>query len=83
MSITTIQEEYLSYGMIRYFDADKCLNSDSLHAFNKGKIISEEIVTFDCGLKEAVLTQLKLNDEYPDESHAYCELIEIWRYQTK
>lgn len=166
MSITTILEEYLSYGMIRYFEADKCLNSNALQAFNKGKIVSKEIVTFDCGLmemneiqkdkikvpenqqqvlavivrpeiernyllerdmrfefcgydlvelpccisaitncgagfekaidytnlnayglilnyKEAVLTQLKLNEEYPDEDHAYCELVEVWRYQTK
>lgn len=30
--------------------------------------------------KEAVFTQIRLNEEYPEESHADCELIEIWRY---
>lgn len=163
MSIATIREEYSSYGMIRYFESDRCFNDEALRRFNKGMIKAEELVTFDCGLmemseitkdkvkesdktlqivaiivrpeiepnyllseeekfefcgydlvelpccisaitncgsgfekaiiyknlnsyglissyREAVLTQLKLNEEYPDESHAYCELIEIWRY---
>lgn len=31
---------------------------------------------------EAVFTQLKLCEEYPDESHAYCEVVEIWRYKN-
>lgn len=166
MSITTIMEEYLSYGLVRYFEGDKCLNRNALQGFNQGKIFAKELVTFDCGLmelneiekdnikvpknqkqvlavivrpeiernyplerdtrfdfcgydlvdlpccisaitncgagfekainysslneygliptyKEAVLTQLKLNEEYPDESHAYCEIVEIWRYQTR
>jgi hypothetical protein len=29
--------------------------------------------------REAVNTQLSLNEKYQDESHAYCEIIEIWR----
>lgn len=29
--------------------------------------------------REAVNTQLSLNEKYPDESHAYCEISEIWR----
>jgi len=29
--------------------------------------------------KEAVLTQLALVEEDPDEPHAYCEVVEIWR----
>ena len=29
--------------------------------------------------KEAVLAQLALYEEYPEESHAYCEIVEIWR----
>ena len=29
--------------------------------------------------RDAVNTQLSLQDEYSDESHAYCEIIEIWR----
>lgn len=33
--------------------------------------------------REAVFTQLNLNEEYPDESHAYCEIIEVWRYVGK
>ncbi|MEY8354913.1 hypothetical protein AALB39_16355 [Lachnospiraceae bacterium 54-53] len=165
MSIITIREDYSSYGMIRYFESDRCFNDETIQNFNKGMIRADEIVTFDCGLmemreimkdevkepdkelqilavivrpeiepnysmeregrfefcgydlvelpscisaitncgagfekaiiygklnkyglissyREAVLTQLSLNEEYPDESHAYCELIEIWRYIT-
>lgn len=163
MSINTIKEDYLSYGMIRYFESDRCFNDKPLQNFNKGVIKADELVTFDCGLmemkeiakeevekavqghqilaiiirpeiepsylierdkrfefcgydlvesfsyisaitncgvgfekaifygnlnqfglistyREAVLTQINLNEEYPDESHANCELIEIWRY---
>lgn len=29
--------------------------------------------------REAVLTQLALYETYPEESHAYCEIVEIWR----
>ena len=29
--------------------------------------------------RQAVHTQLELNDQYPEESHAYCEIVEIWR----
>ena len=29
--------------------------------------------------KEAVLTQLALIEEAPNEEHAYCEIVEIWR----
>lgn len=29
--------------------------------------------------RQAVISQLKLNDTYPEESHAYCEIVEIWR----
>ncbi|MBQ8983888.1 MAG: hypothetical protein IJ079_09915 [Lachnospiraceae bacterium] len=29
--------------------------------------------------RKAVMTQLDLAEKYPDESHAYCEIIEIWR----
>lgn len=29
--------------------------------------------------REAVYMQLLLNEKYPDESHAYCEIVEIWR----
>ena len=29
--------------------------------------------------KDAVLTQLALVEEYPDEHHAYCVVCEIWR----
>jgi hypothetical protein len=163
MSIITIREDGSSYGMIRYFESDRCFNDQALRKFNKDKILADELVTFDCGLmemkeieksevqepdketqilaviirpeielnfilerekyfefcgydlvelpccisaitncgavfgkavmydrlneyglissyREAVLTQLSLNEKYPDESHAYCELIEIWRH---
>lgn len=163
MSIVTIREEYSSYGLIRYFESDRCFNDEAIRNFNKGMITADELVTFDCGLmemreitkdevkepdkeqqilaiivrpeiepnysmeqeghfefcgydlvelpccisaitncgagfekainyeklnkyglfssyREAVLTQLELYEEYPEESHAYCELIEIWRY---
>jgi len=165
MSIVSIREDYSSYGIIRYFESDRCFNDEAIQNFNKGMIRAEELVTFDCGLmemreitkdevkepdkelqilavivrpeiepnysmgrdghyefcgydlvelpcctsaitncgasfekaityeklnkhglissyREAVLTQLDLNEEYPEESHAYCELIEIWRYIT-
>lgn len=38
-------------------------------------IIRPEIETY----RQAVHTQLELNDQYPEESHAYCEIVEIWR----
>jgi len=163
MSITTIKEDGLSYGIIRYFESDRCFNDERIQNFNRGMIKAHELVTFDCGLmemkeitkekiethdkevqilaiivrpeiepdyyleregkfdfcgydlvelqtcisaitncgasfkkaiayeklnkyglistyREAVLTQCNLNENYPDENHAYCELIEIWRH---
>lgn len=32
--------------------------------------------------REAVTAQLDLYEKYPEESHAYCEIIEIWRLKT-
>jgi|GEM_PF-1016568 hypothetical protein len=29
--------------------------------------------------KQAVLTQLELRDKNPNENHAYCDVIEVWR----
>ena len=29
--------------------------------------------------RQAVMTQLDLAESYPDENHAYCEIVEIWR----
>lgn len=29
--------------------------------------------------RNAVMTQLDLAEKYPEESHAYCEIVEIWR----
>ena len=29
--------------------------------------------------RKAVMTQLDLAESYPDENHAYCEIVEIWR----
>jgi len=29
--------------------------------------------------RQAVNAQLDLNEQFPDESHAYCEIIEMWR----
>ena len=164
MTILTNRDDYLLYGLIRYFESDRCFNNDTIQDFNKRKITAKELVTFDTGLmemqeititevkvqeskaqqilaiivrpeiepnyfletkkdfefcgydlvefqtsisaitncgasfdkainyqslnkyglissyKEAVLTQLDLNEKYPDESHAYCEIVEIWRY---
>lgn len=161
MSVTMINEYYLSFGRIRYFQADRCINDINLQEFNKGKIKADEFVTFDCGLmelkeiekteiklahhgnqilaiivrpeiepnfileqekqfefcgydlvditccisaitncgvefetinyatlnkyglissyREAVITQLDLNEKYPEDSHSYCEIVEIWR----
>ncbi len=165
MSITTINPYYRSFGVIRYFKSDRCINDINLQKFNKGKIKANELVTFDCGLMElkeiekseidlsqkdnqilaiiirpeiepnyileqeqqfefcgydlvdistcisvitncgaefdsidytslnqyglissyrrAVNTQLDLNEEYPEDSHSYCEIVEIWRWLTK
>ncbi len=151
----------LSLGSVKYFRSNRCFNSSKLRQFNQGKIHTEELVTFDCGLmdmeevakpefglfqkdeqilavilrpeidvnytlehagiftfcgydlvkastcisaitncgaefesipyeklnqygllssyREAVLTQLALYEEAPDEPHAYCEIVEIWR----
>lgn len=163
MSITTIQEDYMSFGIIRYFHSDRCINNANMKKFNQGKIIANEIVTFDCGLmdmeeiekpeiaateknkqilaviirpeielnhilevknrfefcgydlidiscyisaitncgaefknaidyaalnryglissyRQAVNTQLDLRDKYPEHSHTYCEIVEIWRW---
>lgn len=163
MSITTIKEEYISIGLVRYFQSNRCINDIKLQKFNREKIKANELVTFDCGLMElkeieksetnlterdnqllaiivrpeiepnyllkqkqqfefcgydlveistcisaisncgaefenaieytalnqygliesyrqAVNTQLNLNEKYPEESHAYCEIVEIWRW---
>ncbi len=29
--------------------------------------------------RQAVNTQLDLNEKYPEDSHTYCEIVEIWR----
>ena len=29
--------------------------------------------------RQAVMAQLDLVEKFPEESHAYCEIIEIWR----
>lgn len=52
MSIEFIQEVCLSYGMIRYFYSDRCLNDENLKEFNQWKITANELVTFDSGLME-------------------------------
>ncbi|MCI8322004.1 MAG: hypothetical protein HFH02_13145 [Dorea sp.] len=162
MSITTIKEDYRSFGFVRYFQSDRCINHGTLRKFNQGKIKANELVTFDCGLmelkeiekseinlplkgeqllaiivrpeiepnyrleqgqrfefcgydlvdistcisaitncgaefdsidyealnqyglipsyREAVNTQLDLHKKYPEESHTYCEIVEIWRW---
>ena len=162
MSITTIKKDYMSLGVVRYFQSDRCINHANLRKFNQGKIKADELVTFDCGLmelreieeseinlppkgeqllavivrpeiepdyrleqgqrfefcgydlveistcisaitncgakfdsidyaalnpyglissyREAVNTQLDLHEKYPEESHAYCEIVEIWRW---
>ena len=148
------------YGMIRYFESDRCFNTEKIKGFNQYKIACDEIVSFDCGLfamreidnldvhlnpktkqiiavivrpgiepatgllrsgftfcgydlvedfstisaitdcgggfscipyenltefgllptyKDAILTQLALVEEAPDECHAYCDVCEIWR----
>ena len=33
--------------------------------------------------REAVNTQLDLNERYPEDSHSYCEIVEIWRRLLK
>lgn len=66
MSITMINEDYLSFGLIRYFQADRCNNNADLQSFNQGKIKAKELVTFDCGLmelKEIEKTEMRLPPE--------------------
>lgn len=162
MSITTIMPDCEMYGKIRFFKADRCINTEALRKFNKNLIQVQEIVSFDTGLfemeeleqytaeieaeqlillmvrpdvekiekyqfreiesfefcgydlvefptctsaitncggmfgeaieysrlnqyglfseyLEAVKSQIALREMYPEESHAYCEVIEIWR----
>ena len=162
MSIKLECEYWKMYGRTRFFKADRCINNESMRAFNKHKITAKEIVSLDCGLLEleeigdcnntyatgqilliiirpdidradehivrdiesyefcgydlvemdtytsaitncgarfynaidygnlnefglisnylvAVKTQILLRSNYPDESHAYCELVEVWR----
>ena len=148
------------YGLIRWFAADRCFNSEKIRTGNRNKIRCDELVSFDCGLfdmeelkspeellpsgteqiiavmvrpgkipeeslkkqgfifcgydlveefsgisaiancgggfqsiryeklteyglipsyKDAVLTQLALAEEDPDDPHADCEIMEIWR----
>lgn len=149
----------------RYFLSKRCFIDESLKQFNKGKILADEIVCFDCALmmysdeiianeipvidnkkeqilavvirpeiepnyvlendyrfqfcgydlvenstcisaitncgadfdnaidysalndfgliptyREAVTTQISLYDEYPEEHHANCDIVEVWRY---
>ncbi len=52
MSITEINYTYASLGVIRYFQADRCFNTNPLYDFNHGRIRADELVTFDCGLME-------------------------------
>lgn len=163
MPIITINEDARTFGLVRYFRSDRCINTVALQEFNRGKIKADELVTFDCGLmelteiggpklellpeehqflavivrpeiepnylleqrgqfefcgydlvdfpvcisaitncgaefddvinytglnqyglissyREAVNTQLNLNEKYPEDSHAYCEIVEIWRW---
>ncbi len=159
----TLLENRTRYGEVRYFRSDRCFQTEGLLRFHQGKLLAEELVTFDCGLmemqeivkeeipkkipegqqmlavifrpgieidalleregaftfcgydlveemayissitncgarferaipyqrlnqvglfasyKEAVLAQLALYEEYPEETHAYCEIVEIWR----
>lgn len=162
MSIIWEYQYYKMFGRIRFFKADRCINDESLRAFNKNKIDAKEIVSFDSGLfdleeikaynnkhraeqillimvrpdvnlidehlvsvidvftfcgydlvemntcisaitncgayfdnavdygnlneygllsnyLDAVKTQILLRDHYPDENHAYCEVVEVWR----
>jgi hypothetical protein len=150
------------FGRTRFFKADRCINNESIRAFNKNKIDAKEIVSFDSGLfdleelrvynnkdiaeqillimvrpdvniidkhlvsdidtftfcgydlvemdtcisaitncgvgfdnavdygnlneyglvpnyLDVVKTQILLRDNYPDENHAYCEVVEVWR----
>lgn len=163
MSVTQITADDLSFGRIRYFQSDRCMNDRSLQNFNRGKIKAKELIAFDSGLMElketeeseiikpeknhqllaiimrpatepddslkqkqlfefcgydlvealtctsaitncgamfdeavdyqslnqyglissyrqAVNTQLDLTEKYPEESHACCEIVEIWRW---
>ena len=40
MSITTIKKDYMSLGVVRYFQSDRCINHANLRKFNQGKIPS-------------------------------------------
>ncbi len=50
MAITMLQGDI--FGVVRYFQSDRCMNNKNLQKFNRGKIKAKELVTFDCGLME-------------------------------
>ena len=158
--ISTLRSTQLTFGQVRFFEADRCINTEKLRQCNRHKIVCDEIVSFDSGLldlfemeslsqkpapetkqivaaivrpgkepeesleakgftfcgydlveemsgisaitncggdftsvpyhmltqygllpdyKAAVLTQLALMEENPNDSHANCEILEIWR----
>ena len=52
MSVTMINEDYRSLGLVRYFLSDRCINNTNVQKFNQGMIKANELVTFDCGLME-------------------------------
>ena len=47
MRISMIHPHELSYGQIRYFEAQRCFNTEQVISWNRNKITAEEIVSFD------------------------------------
>lgn len=74
MSITELARNSPCYGITRYFLSDRCRNTDGLRQFNRFGLVGT--------YREAVAMQLDLDGKYPEESHADCEIMELWRRLT-
>lgn len=72
--------EFCGYDLVEYQTATSAItncganwgNALNYSLLNKYGLLSN--------YRHAVNAQLDLNEQYPEESHAYCEIIEIWRY---
>jgi hypothetical protein len=63
MAIIWEYQHYEMFGRTKVFKADRCINNESMRAFNKNKIDAKEIVSFDSGLFD--LEELRIyNNEY-------------------
>ena len=61
MSVTMINEDYRSLGLVRYFLSDRCINNTNLQKFNQGMIKANELIVF--GENESDLSLLAIADK--------------------